>query len=70
MTAQKRKTVLYTFDCSGCGYCTEVCDSEILKLVDNGTCRFVNVADASRCTECGRCERRCPNNAILLKPIA
>ena len=68
MTAQKRKTVLYTFDCSGCGYCTEVCDSGILKLVDNGTCRFVNVADASRCTECGRCERRCPNNAILLKP--
>ena len=46
MTAQKRKTVLYTFDCSGCGYCTEVCDSGILKLVDNGTCRFVNVADA------------------------
>ena len=44
MTAQKRKTVLYTFDCSGCGYCTEVCDSGILKLVDNGTCRFVNVA--------------------------
>lgn len=43
MTAQKRKTVLYTFDCSGCGYCTEVCDSGILKLVDNGTCRFVNV---------------------------
>ena len=44
MTAQKRKTVLYTFDCSGCGYCTEVCDSGILKLVDNGTCRFVNFA--------------------------
>lgn len=68
MTAQKRKIVLYTFDCSGCGYCTEVCGSGVLKLVDNGTCRFVNVADASRCTECGRCERRCPNNAILLKP--
>ena len=68
MTAQKRKIVLYTFDCSGCGYCTEVCGSGVLKLVDNGACRFVNVADASRCTGCGRCERRCPNNAILLKP--
>ena len=68
MTAQKRKIVLYTFDCTGCGYCTKVCGSGVLKLVDNGTCRFVNVADASRCTGCRRCEQRCPNKAISLKP--
>lgn len=68
MTAQNRKIVLYTFDCTGCGYCAKVCGSGVLKLVDNGTCRFVNVADASRCTGCGRCERRCPNDAISLKP--
>lgn len=67
MTTRKQKIVLYTFDCTGCGYCVRVCGSEVLKLVDNGVCRFVNVADASRCNGCGRCERRCPNGAISLK---
>ena len=67
MTTRKRKIVLYTFDCTGCGYCVKVCGNEVLKLVDNGACRFVNVADASRCNGCGRCERRCPNGAISLK---
>lgn len=37
MTAQKRKIVLYTFDCSGCGYCTEVCGSGVLKLADDSS---------------------------------
>lgn len=67
MTTRKQKIVLYTFDCTGCGYCVKVCGNEVLKLVDNGACRFVNVADASRCNGCGRCERRCPNGAISLK---
>lgn len=67
MTPRKRKIVLYTFDCTGCGYCVRVCGNEVLKLVDNGSCRFVNVADASRCNGCGRCERRCPQQAISLK---
>ena len=67
MTTRKQKIVLYTFDCTGCGYCVKVCGNEVLKLVDNGACRFINVADASRCNGCGRCERRCPNGAISLK---
>lgn len=68
MARRTRKPTLYTFNCTGCGYCVKVCGNEVLKLVDNGSCRFVNVADASRCTGCGRCERRCPHGAISLKP--
>lgn len=67
MTRSPRKIVLHTFDCTGCGYCVKVCGCNVLKLVDNGTCRFVNVADTSRCNGCGRCERRCPDGAIALK---
>lgn len=68
MATQKRKIVLYTFDCTGCGYCVRVCGCGTLRIVDNGACRFVNVADAALCNGCGRCERRCPRGAITLKP--
>lgn len=64
---QKKKIMLYTFDCTGCGYCVKVCGNGVLRLVDNGACRFVNVTDAARCSCCGRCEMRCPNGAITLK---
>lgn len=47
----------FTYPCSGCGKCVHHCLHGVLSLVDNGSCRFVNVTDASRCSGCGRCER-------------
>lgn len=57
---------LYTYHCTGCGRCTKACRRGVLQLVDNGSCRFVNIADASRCRGCGHCVRSCPHEAIEL----
>ena len=61
--------VLRTYDCTGCGRCVEACRRGVLRLADNGQCRFVQVADAASCAECRACERSCSNKAIVPKHI-
>lgn len=59
--------ILRTYDCTGCGHCVEACRRGVLRLADNGQCRFVQVADAERCAGCRHCERSCPNKAIVIR---
>lgn len=61
--------VLRTYDCTGCGRCVEACRRGVLRLADNGQCRFVQVADAARCAGCRACERSCRNKAIVIRKI-
>ena len=58
---------LHTFDCIGCGRCVSACRRGVLRLADNGACRFVVIADAGRCAACGHCARSCPRHAIILR---
>jgi ferredoxin len=58
---------LFTYDCTGCGKCVRVCPPKILKIVNNGMVRFVNMENEDACIGCGRCERVCRNNAIKIK---
>ncbi len=57
---------LYTFDCLGCGRCVKRCPSGILKMIDNGMCRFVNVQNEHLCIACRRCEEMCRTKAIRI----
>lgn len=61
------KIETFTYECSGCGKCAEQCPRGVLKMVDNGLCRFVNVADESLCKGCRRCEKACTRGAIQVK---
>jgi len=66
MATNKFEIKLYTFDCIGCGKCIRKCPNEVLKLVNNGMCRFICVANEYLCTGCKRCEQACRNKAIRI----
>ena len=36
----------FTYNCIGCVKCVTCCQCGCFTLVDNGSCRFVNVVDA------------------------
>jgi len=63
----KKEIAIFTFDCTGCGRCVLRCPQHVLKLVDNGMCRFVTVVNEDACVGCGRCEEVCPVKAIKIK---
>lgn len=58
--------ILYTYNCTGCGRCAKHCPKKILKMADNGMCRFVNVTDENSCTGCGKCVKLCAAKAIRI----
>lgn len=63
---KKIEVELFTFNCIGCGKCVSHCKQGVLKMVDNGMCRFVNVVDETRCLGDGLCENICPKKAIKI----
>ena len=42
---------LFTYSCVGCGKCIRVCSKDVLKLVDNGKIRFINVAHGEKVSD-------------------
>lgn len=58
---------LFTYDCIGCGKCMKHCPASVLELVDNGSCRFINVKNKDECTGCKKCEDICPVGAIRIE---
>ncbi|MCH4016938.1 MAG: 4Fe-4S binding protein [Prevotella sp.] len=60
---------LFSLDCTGCGKCLKKCKNDVLKIVDNGMCRFINVINEASCIGCRICEDNCPTHAILITKI-
>jgi len=68
MATKNFEIKLYTFDCTGCEKCIQKCKNNVLKIVDNGMCRFVNVINEASCIGCGLCETYCYHDAIKIVP--
>lgn len=65
-TLKNCNIVLYSFNCIGCGKCVRCCPKDVLKIVDNGSCRLVNVISPELCTGCRKCEHVCRYQAIKI----
>lgn len=59
--------IIYTYDCKGCRKCINRCQSNALKLIDNGYCCYVVVSDINKCTGCEKCIAVCETRAVRLK---
>lgn len=52
--------------CKACGICIEFCPKHILVADEQGKPDAVNIDD---CINCGLCELRCPDFAIIVKGV-
>ena len=55
-------TFVYMTRCDGCGYCVDICPSDIMHI-DTTTRRAYNI-EPSMCWECFSCVKACPMHAI------
>lgn len=60
------KIDLFTYSCRECGKCIQKCSNHVLKLINNGMTRFVNVIDEKACNACCKCEKVCTHQAIKI----
>jgi NAD-dependent dihydropyrimidine dehydrogenase PreA subunit len=58
---------LFSYSCEGCGRCVRVCPNQVLKVINTGKVRLVNVVKAESCTGCGKCEEVCPHHVIKIE---
>ena len=55
-------TFVYMTSCDGCGYCVDICPSDIMHI-DSTYRRAYNI-EPNMCWECYSCVKACPQNAI------
>ena len=65
MALEKKKLVINTTWCTGCGICAAFCPRKVLE-VQHGKIAAVNI-DA--CIKCALCELRCPDYAIHVREV-
>ncbi|MBR2635017.1 MAG: 4Fe-4S binding protein [Clostridia bacterium] len=63
--ATKKKLVLNTAWCKGCGVCAAFCPKNVLALKGDK----IAVQNEEACIRCGLCELRCPDYAIWLEEV-
>jgi adenylylsulfate reductase subunit B len=61
-------TFVYMTRCDGCGYCVDICPSDIMHI-DKKYRRAVNI-EPNMCWECYACVKACPQNAIDVRGYA
>ena len=67
-TANIMPTFVYMTKCDGCGYCVDICPSDIMHI-DETYRRAVNI-EPNMCWECYSCVKACPQNAIDVRGYA
>ena len=65
----RKKPVVDTKACDGCGICVEECPTFCLGITprEDGVGGYSSLTDPELCHGCGVCERHCPIAAIKLK---
>ena len=58
----RKRLVLETAWCKGCGSCAAFCPGQVLEIRGGKAA----VRDGGQCVSCGLCELRCPDYAIYL----
>lgn len=58
----RKRLVIESQWCKGCGICAAFCPAEALELSGDK----VRLKEDNRCVLCGMCEMRCPDYAIYL----
>lgn len=70
MFGRKEKEVIslqiFAYECSGCGKCVEKCRRDVLKMVNNGSCKYAILINPDNCIGCGNCIKACKSHAIEL----
>jgi len=61
-------TFVYMTKCDGCGYCVDICPSDIMHI-DTKYRRAYNI-EPNMCWECYSCVKACPQNAIDVRGYA
>lgn len=61
-------TFVYMTRCDGCGYCVDICPSDIMHI-DKVTRRAYNI-EPNMCWECYSCVKACPMDAIDVRGYA
>ena len=61
-------TFVYMTRCDGCGYCVDICPSDIMHI-DPTTRRAYNI-EPNMCWECYSCVKACPHHAIDVRGYA
>ena len=61
-------TFVYMTRCDGCGYCVDICPSDIMHI-DTTYRRAYNI-EPNMCWECYSCVKACPQNAIDVRGYA
>ncbi len=61
-------TFVYMTRCDGCGYCVDICPSDIMHI-DKTYRRAYNI-EPDMCWECYSCVKACPQNAIDVRGYA
>jgi adenylylsulfate reductase subunit B len=61
-------TFVYMTRCDGCGYCVDICPSDIMHIDD--TYRRAFNVEPNMCWECYACVKSCPQNAIDVRGYA
>lgn len=59
----RKKLVIETAWCKGCGICVAFCPGKALALIGDKAA----LTDEASCVLCGQCEKRCPDYAIYIK---
>jgi len=63
--ALKRKVVIVSRLCKGCGICVDFCPMKVLEISNTSKLAPV-LKDEMKCTRCGVCEIMCPEFAIFV----
>lgn len=60
---EKKKLILNTAWCKGCGICAAFCPKQVLSIEDGKAV----ISNRDACIYCGQCEQRCPDYAIYIE---